>query len=124
MLYRTIILNTNLSITTPVLACDPEDLNHLLHDHLGGFFEIVRPVGLPKGMLMLVDDEGILKHLPNNPVASALYGGYIAGKAIIMREGLVNGEPDIVSLDPYDIEWLLPKLKRMWRRIREENEND
>lgn len=121
MTYRTIILHPitdDVNIEQIVFKCKPEELNKVLHGFLNGFFEIVRPIFLPKGYLLLVDDEGLLKDLPYNAIASRLYDGWIVGKAIIMKDGLVHGEPDIIGLSKNDIELLMPMLRTIqegWR---------
>ena len=58
-----------------------KDQNERIWNMLGGFFDIVR---LGKDAVMLVDDEGFLKHLPLNPAAMMLSGyPMIAGTALI-----------------------------------------
>lgn len=75
---------------------------------VGGHIEIVHPVGLPYPLLMIVNEEGLLRGLDFNPIASVLYGMLdhgqpIVGNAVIMKEGYVDGEPDVVGLDPEDV---------------------
>ena len=74
--------------------------------------EIVHPNRLPHPYCMIVDEEGLLKDLPLNPMASVLYetdihGQPIVGTAIIMKEAMTEDGPDIVSLDAEDLERLL-----------------
>lgn len=69
------------------------------------------PRGLPAPLMMLVNEEGLLEGLPMNTIGSILYGTQIHGQPIvgnivIMKEGWVNGEPDIVGLEEPDILWL------------------
>lgn len=95
---------------------DDRDLNEQIHDELHGFYEIVRTRSLGHKFLMLCDDEGLLKGLPINNVASELYGIRvhgcpIAGDVLIMREYMdENGERDICGLDQYDCDELINKL--------------
>ena len=124
MIYRTLILTPDLKILPRSIDCEPEDLNYVLHELLNGFFEIVRPLACPRHIIMLVDDEGILKDLPFNPLAAALYGQYIAGNAIIMREGFVNGEPDIVGLQTPDIAHMVPRLNAIRKGYKAVIEHD
>lgn len=86
-----------------------------LHESLGatvgGWFEIVHPKNLEAPYCMMVNEEGLLKRLPLNNIASSLYntqlhGQPIVGVAVIMKDGYVDGEPDIVGLDDDDIEKL------------------
>ena len=53
-------------------------------------------------MIILVDDEGLLKDSPYNARASILsrYPCGLVGDALVVAEGMVDGEPDIVGLDP------------------------
>ena len=96
---------------------DDRDLNEQIHDELGGaFYEIVRTRSLGHKFLMLCDDEGLLKGLPINDVASELYGIRvhgcpIVGDVLIMREYMdEDGERDICGLDLYDCDELINKL--------------
>jgi hypothetical protein len=50
---------------------------------VGGFVEMVY---LPDGRQMLVNEDGIAKQLPYNPVASLLADQIIVGNAIILEE--------------------------------------
>ena len=93
---------------------DPErDLLDQIHDQLdGGFFEVVRCRTLPRKFVMLVDDCGMLKELPFNPVAQIIYGAPIAGTALIMCEDYdEDGEMDIFGLTLEDIDELMHKLR-------------
>lgn len=53
-------------------------------------------------MIILVDDEGLLRDSPYNARASILsrYPCGLVGDALVVAEGMYNGEPDIVGLDP------------------------
>ena len=71
-----------------------------IHDTLGGYIEHVLPKYLPNPFCLLIDEEGKLKRKPINPVASAWYGpaDRIVGTAIVMKDGIVDGERGIVGL--------------------------
>lgn len=101
------------------------DLLDVIHDELdGGFFEIVRCRTLPRKFIMLVDDCGVIKDLPINPVASVLYTQAIAGTALIMKEDIDEyGEPDLFGLDEDETVELIKKLHGLIV-IREVNDND
>lgn len=80
-----------------------EPLLDNLQKEVGGYIEVVHPKYLPEGLCMVVDDEGLLKGSPVNNIASILYGTPehgqpIAGNAVILGEGFVDGERDFVSL--------------------------
>ena len=79
-----------------------------LSEAVSGHIEIGRPAGLPDPFIMIVNEEGLLLGLALNSIASILYGVMqhgqpIVGNVVIMKEGIVDGEPDIVGLDPEDI---------------------
>ena len=70
--------------------------------------EHVLPKGLKSPYCMLVNEEGLLKDLPFNLIGSLLYqtpihGNVVVGNIIIMKDGIVDGEPDIIGLDDDDI---------------------
>lgn len=79
-----------------------------LSEAVGGRIEIVHPVGLPDPYVMIVNEDGLIRGHNFNQIASVLYGtqdhGHpVVGNVVIMKEGFVDGEPDIVGLDPEDI---------------------
>lgn len=72
---------------------------------VGGYIEVVRTEYIPElycgcRMVMVVDDEGLLKQKPANTRASIFYPGYdsIVGDVFLVGEGMVNGEPDFFCL--------------------------
>lgn len=75
-----------------------------IHSHIDGFFETVAPQN-PEikstmgGMLILCDDERLLKKLPINLVSSYLYGNIIVGNTIIGQRGYYQGMFDVVGFD-------------------------
>lgn len=96
-----------------------EPLHRSLGEAVGGYIEVVHPLGLSSPFLMIVNEEGQLKDLPLNIVASYLYGQSIVGSAIIMKEGIVHGEPDVVGLSNANVSYMqriLRLLKGLWRR--------
>lgn len=93
-----------------------DDINDVIHEALQSYYEIVRCRSLSHKYLMLVDDCGVLKNLPVNDVASELYGIRIhgcpiCGNVLIMREDIVDGEPDIVGMTEEDTAELVRKLR-------------
>ena len=89
----------------PVPDPKDQDILDFIHGQLdGGFMEIVRPRNLKRGYVMVIDDCGKLKGLDMNFVMSVLYDGFpfrdaICGTALIFKEDLVDGEPDLVAMD-------------------------
>lgn len=57
-----------------------------VYQHLvGGRIEVVNAAGLQRyHSVMVVNEEGVLLDLPVNPLASMLYGDYIAGDAVVV----------------------------------------
>lgn len=70
-----------------------------------GYIEIVRLKTL-EPYVLIVDEEGLLKpNAKNNVIASILNDGWIAGTAVVMKEGFTeDGEPDIFGLDETDVD--------------------
>ncbi len=75
---------------------------------VGGWIEIVHPHGLKAPYCMIVNEEGLLEDLPLNPLGCVLYqtmthGFPIVGNIVVMKEGYVDGELDIVGLTEEEI---------------------
>ncbi len=79
-----------------------------LRKELDGYIELVHPMGLSRPYCMVVDEEGLLKALPDNPVGYYLYGTHLHGNPIvgnifILKEvygdfaGLSDEEAEILS---------------------------
>ena len=71
---------------------------------VGGFIEIVNPVGLKQPFVMIVNDDGLRLELELNAVGSVLYGtlahGHpIVGDIVIMKRGYTEEGPDIIGLE-------------------------
>lgn len=78
-----------------------------MQEHVGGHIETVRGYDLNNldapgahDLLIIVNEEGKRKELPYNIITTDLvdFGDFIVGDALIMAEGFVDGEPDIVGL--------------------------
>ena len=69
------------------------------------FVEIVRPVRLANGYVLIIDEEGLMKRPATvNVVASALYdtpnhGSPIVGNAYLVKEAITPDGADLESLD-------------------------
>lgn len=57
-------------------------MSESIETFIGDWTEPVRPRGIP-GYLMLVDESGLLKHLPCNLAGSLLYGTQFHGSPIV-----------------------------------------
>ena len=81
-----------------------EPLYKSLGEEVGGYIEVVHPRRLDAPFVMIVNEEGRLEGLSQNALGSFLYGTPIhgepiVGNIIILQEGFVNGERDIIGLD-------------------------
>lgn len=78
--------------------------------------EIVRAKRLPEGLVMVVDEEGLLKPNDINVVGSYLYetdkhGDPIMGNVMILKEIMGPEGPEFAGMWDEDIETLLRALK-------------
>lgn len=83
---------------------------------VGGYIEIVHPQGLAAPLVMIVNDEGLLRKLPMNMVGSLLYGTHthghpIVGNIVIMKTGWTCEGPDIVGLTDEECDTLTANLR-------------
>lgn len=109
---------TTLKITTDnkisVIDLDFKNFKDIQQE-TGGYFECVKTQRLwdyfKAPVVMLVDEEGLIKRLPFNAVASAFYGYDEHGCRIVgdMLLGLVLGE-DIIGLGDSDSEQWMERL--------------
>lgn len=91
-------------------------LHKTLSEAVDGYIEIVHPMGLASPLVMIVNDEGLLRGLPMNSVGSKLYGMHIhgnpiVGNIVIMKTGWTDDGPDIVGLDEKEITELTASLQ-------------
>ena len=62
---------------------------------------------LPPGVILLADEIGLYREpLRLNKFATVFCGEPIFGDVLLAAEGYRNGEPDIVGLDGYQLQWL------------------
>jgi hypothetical protein len=54
---------------------------------VGGFIELVHAC---KGWILVVNEEGLLRDLPRNNVASIIAGQQIVGNAMLVRDGSIR----------------------------------
>lgn len=74
---------TAFPMTVKVIEID--DVLEAYQGLVDGYIEVVYAKGLRRyAAAMVVNEEGVLKDLPCNPVASVLYGDYIAGDVVIV----------------------------------------
>lgn len=73
---------------------------------VGGYFEVVRntlqKVGMPKGIVMVINEDGLNMGLEYNHIGSMLYPGRIVGDILLMKEGYTDEGPDFVEMEEDD----------------------
>lgn len=103
---------------TPDLQIGSIDLEKPLHrsagSFVGGLIEVVRPHGLQKPYVMIVNEEFMMLDLPVNKIGSWIYrthlhGHPICGNIIIMQE---DGE-DLIGLDPLAVPLVIKELQEL-----------
>lgn len=95
-------------VTFTVKETDAENMLHDLQDAVDGWIEIVRPFGRSGGhLVMVVNEEGLIGDLPANPIGSLIYGDLIAGTVVIMKEGIRDGEPDLIGLTKEEADFVM-----------------
>ena len=95
-----------------IIAVQPRETRvlslHDWHTNVGGFIETVartKPlemIGDGIDLRMLVDEDGIRKELPVNPIASELYArpdAMIVGDAVLCEQAMTSIGPDLVAMD-------------------------
>ena len=86
-----------------------------------GWIEIVRPGGLKKPFVMIVNEEGLIKELPINIVGSLMYGtpvhgSPIVGNIVIMKEGWTSEGKDLIGLTDEELAQITNELVAMFQR--------
>lgn len=83
-------------------------------------YEVVRIGFAGRRMIMLVDEEGLLKgDLKYNSVASMLYGGWIMGTAVLVTTTANDeGEELFRGFDYDEVLWLAERLQKIVKPLR------
>ena len=85
-----------------------QDVVRDLQDVVGGFFEIVRPQGMrTTDYVMIVNESGLMRGLPENRAGSSLYRHTIVGDIVIMPERFTSSGPDLVGFRPGEAETVI-----------------
>lgn len=93
-------------------------------EFVGGYIEIVRPRGLQRPYIMIVNEEFLLLGLPRNEIGCYLYQTYdhghpICGNFIIMKE---QGQ-DIVGLTDTETLQIMGAMAKVKDLLRKEAEH-
>lgn len=103
-----IIITPAPKVTFTVKETDAENMLHDLQDAVDGWIEIVRPFGRSGGhLVMVVNEEDLIRDLPANPIGSLIYGDLITGTVVIMKEGIRDGEPDLIGLTQEEADFVM-----------------
>jgi malonyl CoA-acyl carrier protein transacylase len=89
-----------------------------MQKEVDGYIQTVRGYNLndldvpeKRNLLMIVNEDGLNKELLYNEIAADLADDYIVGDVLIMAEGFVNGDPDIVGLTDEQVNALVEVFK-------------
>ena len=119
---KAIIITADNVISVVDVKENGEPLYQLVRNTVGGYMENVYPRALPNGYVMVVDEEGKLKHKPVNQLGSILYmnaADVIVGDVIILKMGVHLGESDIVGIPDnkaLSIKNYIDTLAKIWLR--------
>lgn len=108
-----IVIRTDNQVYPKVIRTDEDGLLHGLQKIVGGYIETIRPVLLPDPVIMIVNEEGLIRDMHVNHVASLLSGTHIFGDVALMHIGIRDGEPDIVGIPGADVAKLLHRIKKI-----------
>lgn len=91
--------------------------NDWVTDKIGGWMEIVRPRLLPGDCVMVVDEEGLLKGKPLNPVGCWFYesekhGAPIVGTVLIMKEVFGDDGAELSGMDDDEVNKVFDSIGR------------
>lgn len=102
----------------PYVVDVPEDCGwEWMRDKISSeWIEIVRPVRLPNGYVMIVDEEGILNRKPPNMVGSWFYasdkhGEAIVGDILIMKEVFGEEGADCVGMSDDEVNMIFDLIR-------------
>lgn len=105
---KAITISTDSVIEVIDVPSNGAPLYEQIRKAVNGHMENVYPRRLPAGYVMVVNEEGRLINLPENPIGSYLYqtdihGEPIVGNVIILKLGYYDCEPDVVGMTDADV---------------------
>lgn len=110
-MHKGIFIETSGNITLKELGTDKRIGIDVLQEAVGGVFDVCYPQELPEDYHFYCHDEGLLIPLPNNLLASLLYGGTIAGDILILKDQYSPYGRNSEGLEKSDFDKLIPLLK-------------
>ncbi len=104
MTEKVIVITTDNTISIKELEVNDGSMLDGLKEIVGGWIEIVRPMHLEHPLVLVCNEDGLIRELPFNLVGSALYGYAehgqpIVGDIAILKEVFRDGEPDIGGIN-------------------------
>ena len=97
----------------------PKEFTNPLYESAGkvveGYIEKVKPAFLPRPFIIIVNEEGVLRKLPVNPIGCAWYSGLIVGDIVVMKDGFTDDGPDIVGLTKEELKKVIGIVSFMTR---------
>lgn len=84
-----------------IVEIDSDDFLHGLQQLVGGHIETL---ALGQDMTLIVNEEGLLRDLDYNLVASKFMNMHLVGDAVLCCVGLRDDEMDLVGLTPNFVE--------------------
>lgn len=113
-------------VITPDLELSIRDFGGELHESIGeavgGLIEVVHPMGMKPPFCMVVNEEGLLRDLPLNPIGSLWYGTQfhgqsIVGTIVVLKEEFCAGNREFIGLSDAELESAMAELKRIVRPV-------
>lgn len=94
-----------------IIQFENEKMMKVLKKHVDGYVEVVHPMMLQNPFIMIVNEMGRFREdFDLNMFGSFLYQGVIVGPIVIVKEGWVGDEKDIIGLSYEEAEELKQRL--------------
>lgn len=94
-----------------IIQFENENMMKVLKKHVDGYVEVVHPMMLQNPFIMIVNEMGRFREdFDLNMFGSFLYQGVIVGPIVIVKEGWVGDEKDIIGLSYEEAEELKQRL--------------
>lgn len=95
------VILVSASNNVSVLRLHPDETGSVLRDlqaMVGGYIEIVKPADIRASYVIVCNEDGVIDRLAINKLGTMLYGAPLVGDIVIMKDGIRDGEPDIVGM--------------------------
>jgi len=109
-------------VIAPDMTIDVQDFTEPIHKSVGavvgGCIEHLVPWGIKRPYCLICNDDGAALGLPPNLIGTYLYGRPVVGTVVLMKDGFVDGEPDIVGLSDEEECKLLLELYNQLAKVK------